>query len=89
MHPRFMRPLAIVFAGGCAVTLACVVNKDTTFPNSPPPVQTTPPTRVPAGSGVVTLTGDGTGVSGIGGVGAAGPADAGTLSDSSTEVGAT
>jgi hypothetical protein len=84
MHPRFMRPLAIAFAGGCAVLLACVVHKDSTFPNSPPPAETTPPTRTVVGSGVVTLTG-GAGGTGIGGVGEATP-DAGGVSDASSQV---
>jgi hypothetical protein len=71
MHPRFMRLLAIAFAGGSAVLLACAVHDDTSFPNSPQPTSTTPPTRtVVFDSGVVTLLGDGgAGPQGVGGGG--------------------
>ena len=85
MHLKFMRPLAIAFAGVCAVLLACVVHDDTIFPNPPLPAATTPPTRTVPGSGVVTLTGDSTEGTGIGGVGANTP-DGGGVSDASPEV---
>ena len=86
MHPRLMKHLAVAFAGGSAVLLACVVHEDTTFPAQPAPAETTPPTRfVVLDSGVVTLTGDGTGVLGIGGAGSNTP-DAGELPDSGPEV---
>lgn len=85
MHPRFMKCLAVAFAGGSAVLLACVVHDNTTFPNPPAPAETTPPTRIVVNSGVVTLSGDGTGVPGIGGVGQSTP-DAGEEPDSSSDL---
>ncbi len=59
MHPRFMKLLAVAFAGGSAVLLACAVHDDTNFPNPPQPTSTTSPTRtVVFDSGVVTLLGE-------------------------------
>jgi hypothetical protein len=68
MHPWFMKFLAIAFAGGSAVLLACAVHDDTSFPNSPQPTSTKPPTRtVVFDSGVVTLLGEaGVGPEGVG-----------------------
>ena len=43
MHPWFMKFLAIAFAGGSAVLLACTVHDDTSFPNPPQPTRTTSP----------------------------------------------
>jgi hypothetical protein len=71
MHPRFMKRLAVAYAGGSALLLACAVHDDTNFSNPPPPTDTVPPVRtVVFDSGVVTLLDDaGGGPSGIGGGG--------------------
>lgn len=87
MHPWFMKSLAIAFAGGSAVLLACTVHDDTSFPNSPQPTSTTPPTRtVVFDSGVVTLLGDGgAGPQGIGSGGGSTP-DAAPAPDVAPEI---
>jgi hypothetical protein len=87
MHPRSMKRLAVAFAGGSALLLACAVHDDTNFPNPPQPTHTTPPVRnVVVDSGVVTLRDDaGGGPSDIGGGGELTP-DAGEEPDVAPEI---
>jgi hypothetical protein len=56
MHPRFMKGLALAFAGGSALLFACAMHDDTKFPNLPQPTET-PAVRtvVVLDSGVATL----------------------------------
>ena len=80
MYPRFMKPSAVAFAGGCTVLLACAAHDNTTFPNPPPPTETIPPIRTAVDAGLVIFSDDGgEGVSG-GGAGASTP-DAGEEPD--------
>jgi hypothetical protein len=88
MHPRFMRRLAVVFAGGalCSALLACVVHDDTKFPNLPQPGDTASPTRTVVDSGLVIFSeDDGGGVPVGGGAGEITP-DAAVLPDSSPDL---
>ncbi len=66
-----MKGLAVAFAAGSAVLIACAVHDNTNFPSPPQPTDTTPPTRsVVFDSGVVTLSDDaGGGPPGIGSTG--------------------